>query len=77
MLEQAVKYKDIRQLLVEMDYYSELRKTSGPRLLQMLTAVFEQGVKRGLVSPARSGTHRPGISRGLAGVVRSAAKRGI
>jgi len=51
VLEQAVKYKEIRQLVVEMDYYSDLRKTSGPRLLQMFTTIFEQGIREGSFRP--------------------------
>jgi AcrR family transcriptional regulator len=47
VLEQAAKYKEIRKLIVEMDYYAKLRKTGGPFLLQMFTAVFEQGIREG------------------------------
>ena len=32
VLEQAVKYKEIRKLVVEMDYYSELRKNQWSRV---------------------------------------------
>ncbi len=63
VLEQAVKYKEIRKLVVEMDYYSELRKASGPRLLQMLTTIFEQGVKEGSFRP-HDPSHTGRIFRG-------------
>jgi hypothetical protein len=63
VLEQAVKYREIRKLVVEMDYYSELRKTSGPRLLQMLTTIFEQGVREGSFRP-HDPSHTGRISRG-------------
>jgi AcrR family transcriptional regulator len=63
-VEHAVKYKDLRKLLVEADYYSELRKSSGPRHLQILTTIFQQGIKEGSFRP-HDPVHTGRMFRGL------------
>lgn len=50
-LEYAVKHKGLLRLLAGMDYDSEIRKDLRPRLLQILTRVFEQGITEGSFRP--------------------------
>jgi AcrR family transcriptional regulator len=50
-LEYAVKHKGLLRLLAGMDYDSEVKKKTRPRLLQILTTIFEQGIKEGSFRP--------------------------
>ena len=50
-LECVVKHKGLLRLLAGMDYDSEIRKNLRPRLLQILTTIFEQGIKEGSFCP--------------------------
>ena len=46
-LEYAVKHKGLIRLLAGMDYDSKIRKDTRPRLLQILTTIFQRGIEEG------------------------------
>jgi len=50
-LEYAAKNRGLIKLMAGMDYDSKIRKESRPRTLQMVTRVFEQGIKEGSFRP--------------------------
>ena len=50
-LEHGTEYKGLIRLLAGMDYDSEIRKNTRPRLLQILTTIFERGIKEGFFRP--------------------------
>ena len=43
----AVKHKGLIRLLAGMDYDSKIRKDTRPRLLQILTTIFQRGIEEG------------------------------
>ncbi len=46
-LDYAVKHKALLRLLAGMDYESQIRKETRPRVLEVLATIFEQGIKEG------------------------------
>ena len=50
-LEHVVKHKSLVRLLAGSNQESQIRKSNRPRLLRMLTAVFEQGIAEGTFPP--------------------------
>ena len=50
-LEHAVKHKRLIKLMAGMDYDSKIRRDTRPRLLQILTAIFQRGIKEGSFRP--------------------------
>ncbi len=46
-LEHAVTQKGLIKLMAGMDYDSKIRRDTRPRLLQILTTIFERGIKEG------------------------------
>ena len=50
-LEHAVKHKGLIKLMAGMDYDSKIRRDTRPRLLQILTTIFERGIKEGSFRP--------------------------
>jgi AcrR family transcriptional regulator len=55
-LEHAVKHKGLIRLLAGRDYDSEIRRNNRPRVVQIFTTVFEQGIKEGSFRP-HNATH--------------------
>jgi len=50
-LEHAVKHRGLIKLMAGMEYDSKIRRDTRPRLLQILTTVFERGIKEGSFRP--------------------------
>ena len=50
-LEHAVKHKRLIKLMAGMDYDSKIRRDTRPRLLQILTTIFQSGIKEGSFRP--------------------------
>ena len=50
-LEHAVKHKGLIKLMAGMDYDSKIRRDTRPRLLQILTSIFQRGIKEGSFRP--------------------------
>jgi len=50
-LEHAAKHKALLRLMAGMDSPSEVRSNIRPRVLQILTTIFEQGIKEGSFRP--------------------------
>ncbi len=50
-LEHAVKHKGLIKLMAAMDYDSKIRRDTRPRLLQILTTIFQHGIKEGSFRP--------------------------
>lgn len=58
-LEYAVKHAGLMKLVTRMGYEPEIKNACRPRFVQILTAVFEQGIKEGSFRPldARDWSH--------------------
>ncbi len=50
-LEYAVKRKGLIKLMAGMDYDSKIRRETRPRLLQILTTIFQRGIEEGSFRP--------------------------
>ena len=50
-LEHAVKHKGLIKLMAGMDYHSKVRRDTRPRLLQILTTIFQRGIEEGSFRP--------------------------
>jgi len=50
-LRYAIEHKGFLRLLAGMDFESEIRTTTRPRLLRIFEAVFEQGIREGYFRP--------------------------
>ena len=50
-LEHAVKHKGLIKLMAGMDYDSKIRRDTRPRLLQILTTIFQRGIEEGSFRP--------------------------
>ena len=50
-LEHAAKHKGLLKLMAGMDYDSKIRRDTRPRLLQILTTIFQRGIKEGSFRP--------------------------
>ena len=45
-LEHAVEHKGLIKLMAGMDYHSKIRRDTRPRLLQILTTIFQRGSRK-------------------------------
>jgi AcrR family transcriptional regulator len=50
-LEHAVKHKGLIKLMAGMDYDSKIRRDTRPRLLQILSTIFQHGINEGSFRP--------------------------
>jgi TetR/AcrR family transcriptional regulator, cholesterol catabolism regulator len=58
--EHAVKYKGLIRLIAGADHGTEVKKDVRPRLMKILTALFEQGIREGSFRP-----HNPAMTSRL------------
>ena len=50
-LDDATKHKAIIRLLAQADHNQQVKQSTRPRILEAITAIFEQGIKEGTFQP--------------------------